>query len=416
MRNLGVVVLALWMLGCGGKHKPGDLKVSGSPTGQVDGEVRMVFAFSRSMVKKDHLGVAASAPIVLTPALAHEARWTDDKTLVVVPTASLPLSTKYTAVIPGETKALDGSELGVDTSFEFFTERLTATAEVVGPKTRAAKDQLVRLSFNQQVAFDEVAANCAYSAKAGDKKVKLAPKMPPGPGKTFAVVPDGGHALVDAPAGVSCSGQFEAQTHYTITIDAAQKDVFGQALGKPQVIEFHTTDAKPTISLESGYFVGALKRPVVPLWTRNVTELDGTAVAITQANFHELSPLLDWWGDKHVDFTKTKLQTPTATKLPITGKKNESGQHSFAPTEVLGGTPGPGMYYVEFGSPEVQQGAFADGGKKKVLVIFTDIGVVSKLSPTRGLVWATKLSTGKPLPSATVTVRDQLGKATWTGT
>ena len=167
MRNLGVVVVVLWMFGCGGKHKPGDLKVTGSPTGQVDGEVRMVFAFSRAMVKKDHLGVAASAPVVLTPALAHEARWSDDKTLVVVPTASLPLSTKFTAVIPGETKALDGSELGVDTSFEFFTERLTATAEVVGQKPRAAKDQLVRLSFSQQVAFDEIANQCAFTSKAG---------------------------------------------------------------------------------------------------------------------------------------------------------------------------------------------------------------------------------------------------------
>jgi len=501
MRNLGVVVLALWMLGCGGKHKPGDLKVTGTPTGHIDGELRMVLAFSRAMVKKDHLGIATSAPIVLTPALAHEARWTDDKTLVVVPTTSLPLSTKYTAVVPGETKALDGSELGVDTSFEFFTERLTATAEAIGPKNRAAKDQLVRLSFNQQVTFDEVAAQCAYTAKSGDKKVKLAPKMPAAPGRTFAVVPDGDlaldtdwvfrckaglkgvvgnlgieaaaeekfhtygplkfvamdpsgndivpdeklrlqielsnplaepfklsivpavagfpqgcHVLVDAPAGVSCSGQFEAQTKYTITIDGAQKDVFGQTLGKPQIIEFRTTDAKPTISLESGYFVGELKRPVVPLWTRNVTEIDVTAVAITQANFHELAPLLDWWGEKTVDFTKTKLLKPTTKKLTITGKKNEWGQHSFDPTEVLGGTPGPGMYYVEFGSPEVQQGAFENGGKKKVLVNFTDIGVVSKLSPTRGLVWATKLSTGKPLPGATVTVRDQTGKQTWTGT
>ncbi|HET9992408.1 MAG TPA: hypothetical protein VFQ65_27940, partial [Kofleriaceae bacterium] len=395
MRNLGVVVLALWMFGCGGKHKPGDLKVTGSPTGQVDGEVRMVFAFSRPMVKKDHLGVAASAPIVLTPALAHEARWSDDKTLVVVPTASLPLSTKFTAVVPGETKALDGSELGVDTSFEFFTERLTGTAEVVGSKARAAKDQLVKLTFSQQVTFDEVAAQCSFIAKSGEQKVKLAPKTSPGPGKMYAVVPagelaldtdwtlrckaglkgvvgnlgleaaaeekfhtygplrfvdmdpkgndivpdeklrlqieltnplaepfklsitppvagfpQGCHALADAPAGVSCSGQFEAQTKYTLTIDAAQTDVFGQKLGKPQVIEFRTTDAKPTISLESGYFVGELKRPVVPLWTRNVTELDVTAVAITQANFHELSPLLDWWGPKVIDFSKTKLLKP----------------------------------------------------------------------------------------------------------
>jgi alpha-2-macroglobulin len=502
MRNAGVVlVISLWMFGCGGKHKPGDLKVTGTPTGEVDGQVRVVLAFSRPMVTKDHLGVAIKAPLVLAPDLPREARWTDDKTLVVVPTGTLPLSTRFTAVVPGDTKALDGSELGTDTSFEFFTERLTGSAEVVGSKPRAAKDQLVKLSFNQQVAFDQIAANCSYVAKSGTKPVKLAPKANAGPGKIYAVVPDGElaldtewtlsckpgmkgvvgnlgleaaaeekfhtygplkyvdmdpkgtdivpdeklrlqiaftnplaepfkltitppvagfpqgcHALADAPAGVSCSGQFAAQTHYTITVDASQTDTFGGKLDKAQVIEFGTTDAKPTISLESGYFVGELKRPVVPLWTRNVTELEVTAVAITQANFHELSPLLEWWGPKLVDFSKTKLLKPVSKKIVITGKKNEWGQHSFDPTEVLGGTPGPGMYYVELGSPEVQQGAFADGGKKKVLVNFTDIGVVSKLSPTRGLVWATKLSTGKPLPGATVTVRDATGKATWTGT
>jgi uncharacterized protein YfaS (alpha-2-macroglobulin family) len=74
------------------------------------------------------------------------------------------------------------------------------------------------------------------------------------------------------------------------------------------------------------------------------------------------------------------------------------------------------MYYVEVGSPEVEKPPFEDGGRQKVLVNFTDIGVVSKLSGTRGLVWATRLSTGKPLPGATVTVRDGAGKQTWTGT
>jgi hypothetical protein len=135
MRNAGVVlVMSLWMFGCGGKHKPGDLRVTGTPTGEVDGQVRVVLSFSRPMVTKDHLGVAKNAPLALAPDLPREARWTDDKTLVVVPTGSLPLSTRFTAVVPGDTKALDGSELGTDTSFEFFTERLTGTAEVVGSK------------------------------------------------------------------------------------------------------------------------------------------------------------------------------------------------------------------------------------------------------------------------------------------
>src|SRR5262249_48602523 len=81
---------------------------------------------------------------------------------------------------------------------------------------------------------------------------------------------------------------------------------------------------------------------------------------------------------------------------------------------LTGGAPGPGMYYLELGSAEVGKGAFVDGGKKKVLVNFTDIGVVSKLSPTRGMGWATRLTTGKPLPGATVTVRDPAGKVTYT--
>ena len=497
-----MVVAVMLAFGCGGKRKPGDLTVAGSPTGEVSGAVHISLGFSRPMVKKDRVGqVATTAPITISPDLPHEAKWTDDKTLVVTPTGTLPLSTKFTVVVPGETKALDGSELGPDATFEFFTERLTATAEVVGTKKRAAKNQLVKLTFNQRVDAKAVLDSCGYSAKTGTVKVKLAPDAAPGPGKTFAVMPDGElaldtdwklsckaglkgvvgnlgleagadeafhtygplryvemdpkgndivpdeklrlgleltnplaepfkltispavpgfpqgcHAMADAPAGISCSGQFEALTDYTLTIDAEQKDVFGQKLGKPQVIEFHTADAKPTISLEAGYFIGELKRPVVPLWTRNVTEIEVTAVAITPANLHEVLPFLDWWDHKPTDFAKAKLLKPVVKKILITGTKNKWGQHSIDPTEIVGGTPGPGMYFIELASEQVDKGAYADGGREKVLVNFTDIGVVSKLSPTRGLVWATKLSTGKVLPGATVTVRDGTGRQTWTGT
>src|SRR5512140_2784290 len=107
MRNVGAIGLALWMWGCGSKHKSGDLTVTGSPTGEVNGQLRVILAFSRPMVLKDHVGkVAATAPIALAPELPHEARWSDEKTLVVVPTASLPLSTRFTAVVPGDTRAL----------------------------------------------------------------------------------------------------------------------------------------------------------------------------------------------------------------------------------------------------------------------------------------------------------------------
>ncbi|MGH9887033.1 MAG: MG2 domain-containing protein, partial [bacterium] len=219
----------------------------------------------------------------------------------------------------------------------------------------------------------------------------------------------------DESPGISCAAQLEPQTAYTLTIDAAQEDAFGQKLGKPEVLKFQTSDAKPAIAIESGYFVAELKRPVVPVWTRNAKELEVTAVPITQGNFHQLRPLLDWWEPAPADFGKTKLK-PKAQKIAVHGPKNKWSQHPLSAAELFGGTPGPGMFYLEVGSSEVDAHPFTDGGREKVLVNFTDIGVVSKMSGTRGMVWATQLSTGKPLPDAKVTVRNGLGKVTWSGT
>jgi len=503
MRTYGLVLVALLSgVGCGGKAATkGDLSVTGSPTGQVDGQLRIVLAFSRPMVAKDKVNTAVpNAPVTVSPSLTTEAKWSDEKTLVVVPTGKLPLSTKFTVTVPGSAKALDGSVTGKPITFEFFTERLTGTVEVVGSKERAVKDQIIKLTFSQEVAADAVTQNCSLVGKAGTQKVKLAKDSSTGPGKSYTVqpvadlaldtdytitcttalkgttgnlgiekaleeklhtygplkyvsmdppgndiVPDENlqlklaftnplaepyaltiepevqgfpqrcHSLGDSPVGVACGGLLEALTSYTITVGKDQKDIFGQTIDKPQTIAFRTADAKPTISVESGYFVAELKRPVVPVWTRNVTEMEVTAVQLTQANFHEMAPLLDWWENKPADLKKTKLKAVTK-KIAVTGTKNRWGQQSVDPATLFGGTAGPGMYYVEIGSKEVERGAFRDGGRQKILANFTDIGVVTKISGSRGLVWTTKLSTGKPLPGATVTVRDAMGKQTWSGT
>jgi alpha-2-macroglobulin len=498
MRNYGLVLCLVLAFGCGSKAKKGDLTVTGTPTGAVEGKVRVILAFGRPMVAKDRVDMpVAKVPVKLAPDVPIEARWSDEKTLVVVPTASLPVSTKFVVTVAGDMKAIDGSVLGTPYTFEFYTERLTGTLDVLGSKERAKRDQTIKLVFNHDVAAAEIEKQCSFSSKAGNQKVKLGDTIT---GRAFSITPaaplaldtdytiackagmrgvvgnlgldkpledklhtygalkyvamdpagndivpdedlrlklsftnplaepfkititppvpgfpQGCHALADSPPGVSCSGQFEARTDYVLTIDGAQTDVFGQKLDKPQVLSFRTTDAKPTISLESGYFVAELKRPVVPVWTRNVSEVQVTAIEVTQANFHELSPLIEWWDAKPIDFKKTRLK-PRDKKIAITGTKNKWGQSSIDPAAIFGGTQGPGMYYLEVGSTQVDKGVFSDGGREKVLVNFTDIGVVSKLSPTRGLVWATKLSSGKPLPGATVSVRDANGKVTFTGT
>ena len=503
MRNTIFVVLAL-VVGCGGGgSKPkGDLAAVGTPIGKIEGnQVRVIVAFSKPMVAKDAVDKPlAKVPITVTPDLGGEAKWTDEKTLVVVPTKSLPISTKFTATVPGSTKALDGSELGKPHTFEFFTERLTGVVELIGPsKQHATKDQTVKIAFNQEVEWKQVEANCGFDG-AKHVGIKLAPDSNVDPAKWFTVVPAGElaldtdwvasckpelkgvvgnvgleakledkfrtygplkyagidpngtdivpdedlsidiafsnplkppyaititpavpgfpktcHVLSSEKPGVSCEAQLEARTEYTITVADTQLDVFGQKLGKKEVIQIRTADAQPTISMDSGYFVAELKRPVLPIWTRNVSKLDLRIVDITPANFHDMRARLDWWETKPVDFGKSKL-APKDKVIAITGEKNKWGQRPIDPAALLGRKAGPGMYYIEVGSAEVKREPFEGGGRKKVLVNFTDIGVVSKLSPTRGLVWATQLSTGKPLANATVFVRDANGKQTWTGT
>ena len=141
------------------------------------------------------------------------------------------------------------------------------------------------------------------------------------------------------------------------TLEPSQKDVFGQQLDQAQVLTFKTTNAQPTISMDSGYFVAELKRPVLPVWARNVNELQVRIVDITQANFHQVRPHLDWWDDKPADLKKTRL-TAVEKKVKVAGVKNKWGQVAVDPATLLGRTPGPGLYYVEVGSSEVAKATY----------------------------------------------------------
>lgn len=496
---LGLAVL----VGCGGsRSKPvGRLTVTGSPTGATKGPVRVVLAFSKPMVASTGVDrPVAAPPVQLQPDFRGQARWSDPQTLVIVPTESLPPSTRFVVTIPGGTRALDGSTLDQALRFDFASERLAGRLEVLGPTTRATLDQSVLLVFNQDVAGEQLTRHCAYQAKDQRRAVKLAPGGEAGAGKRFTLQPAGSltpdsdwafacaaelrgtvgnlgpkarleakfrtygplrfvgltpegrdivpdehlrlalaftnplkapyalsiapavpgfpercHELGDGPAGLDCAVQLEPQTAYTITIRSAQQDVFGQALGTNATVSLRTVDAKPTISLESGYFVAELSRPVVPVWTRNVRELQVRLVEVRPTNFHLLRPLLDWWESTPAALGATKLEAHSVS-LPVAGTKNQWGQRPLDPAQLLGRKAGPGMYYLELASAEVDEEPFKEKGCAKLLANFTDIGVVSKISPARGLVWATRLSTGKPLPQATVTVRNGRGELTWSGT
>jgi len=205
MRTYGLVLVALLGVGCGSKKTPGDLTVTGSPTGEVTGKIHLTIGFSRAMVAHDQLDKPVAAPpVTVSPQLVGEAKWTDDKTLVVWPRADLPVSTRFVATVPRGTRALDGNELGEAFSFEFFTERLTASLDVIGSAERATRDQAIRLGFNHEVPLAQVIEHCRFAAGGKQVPVKNGPESPSGPARSYTIVPAAELALNTAWT-VSCA-------------------------------------------------------------------------------------------------------------------------------------------------------------------------------------------------------------------
>ncbi len=239
---------------------------------------------------------------------------------------------------------------------------------------------------------------------AEEKKVKIEPAVRGFPERCYAY---------GSPGGLSCDVELKPRTKYTVHFDKDQEDAFGQKLGVDKTISFETGDAEPSLSLESGYFVAELKRPSIPVWTRNVKEISVRAIRILPSTFHKLQGKMDWWEHNRLSSKAVRFKTE---EVKIEGAANEWGQYSLKPETIVGGSSGPGMYYVELTSKEVDDYPYDNGkGVQKVLANFTDIGVVSKLSGPSGLVWTTRLSTGAPLSGASVQVRDGKGKVLWSG-
>lgn len=77
----------------------------------------------------------------------------------------------------------------------------------------------------------------------------------------------------------------------------------------------------------------------------------------------------------------------------------------------------PGFYVVELASPRLGEALFGKPGTYFVqsLALVTNLGVHLKLGRESSLVWVTALDSGKPVPGATVTLKDCAGHVHWTG-
>ena len=205
-------------------------------------------------------------------------------------------------------------------------------------------------------------------------------------------------------------------THYTITVDAALADRFGQRLDGPYVAEFGTGDGTPRLDVETGAWVVEATRSGYPAWARNLTTLEADVTAVPEAKLGELAGQLDWWDQEMFDVKKVGLKTKHVS-IPINGRKNQWDQIQIEPAKLLGSARRrPASTTSRCARPRSRIPGVADPPAREMLLNFTNLGVTAKLSGPSGLVWVTRLSDGQPQPGAEVSIRDAKGKVRWHGT
>ncbi|MBI5490596.1 MAG: Ig-like domain-containing protein [Deltaproteobacteria bacterium] len=149
----------------------------GSPKGQTWTPTEIAVGFSKSMVPLDRAGTADTTALFrITPAMDGEYRWLGSQVLTFVPAAPLTPSSSFTVTVPAGVKALDGSELAAEYTFEFDTPRVRVARNDPYSGERWRKPQSpVDLWFNQPVDPEKLAQHASFTAvpQAGGAEVRV---------------------------------------------------------------------------------------------------------------------------------------------------------------------------------------------------------------------------------------------------
>jgi uncharacterized protein YfaS (alpha-2-macroglobulin family) len=203
-------------------------------------------------------------------------------------------------------------------------------------------------------------------------------------------------------------GKFRPGTQYTIAISTGVGDVFKQASADTLNSTVKTDDlAAALITGGSLALVEATaKAPVLPVEVSNLKTLE---VSLWKLTVPELAKLLGTDGDD----LKTLGRAPDfdeRTSLSYTW--NQARVHGVPLAPVFGAEMKTGIALVRLNSPQLEYRP-RDGYLQTVQV--TDLAAHIKIAPKSSLAWVTRLSDGKPVADADVSVFDATGTQKWSG-
>jgi uncharacterized protein YfaS (alpha-2-macroglobulin family) len=219
----------------------------------------------------------------------------------------------------------------------------------------------------------------------------------------------------------SWSGDLETNTDYEVHVDGALKDVFGQAIENETRHPFNIGDASPRLRTQRGIYVVEKASGRYPVFTRNLLSFDLRCARVSEAKLVSVLTGPEnydaWWDAAHeqIDYDKLGLHLRSKTIKPDAAR-NRWHDDSVDLGAACGNGEAAGTYILEM-TTDAEHGANGNMQRRgrRSLASVTDLGLLAKMGNASSLVWVVRLSTGEPVPNATVKIRDLAGKVRFSG-
>ena len=227
----------------------------------------------------------------------------------------------------------------------------------------------------------------------------------------FSITPEiPGATISTFNSSVSISGPTVRGTVYKVVIPATVGDVFGQALGEPETVEFEIEEASPLIWSPGGHFVTLdpfAEKQTIPVIVRHWERIRVRHYAVDPSDYGSYERFEDFGRQ----FLYANNPTVVDAPWPLTAEETvDTGIDDSTLTEVrldlssaLKGEHGHVVVTVEgVGRPA----GTSDGDPRRSRVIAwvqdTDIGVDLVTDGSDLAVWTTDLRSGDPLPGVEI--------------
>lgn len=326
-------------------------------------------------------------------------RWEKGRVMVVKPSAPLAKGTGYTLTVRKGLVAGEGplpTERAVYQSLSTYGP-LRVTVLRCGYKGRVCRPRTRKwLRFSNGIQSQDPTRHVRLAPAVADLKVHCSGRY------------------------CTLKGTFRPQTRYRVTVRASITDVYDQKMDRAWHGGFFVGDALPTLQLPvQGVSAvteraGNRKLPVSAINLRKAT------VRLVRVAPEMMPKVLALIRHQHYRRYRKRSMAPevpgkTATRHVVLNPRANRWRRVGIPLSQALGRAKSGLLFVEIHAPDLLKASRWANPYRRILVQVTGLAVTARYDMDQIITLVTGLTSGKPVPGATVRLVDDRGQERWTG-